>query len=109
MRFEGSFSQGKLSATANRLYITNCGTMASLSDGGMFRQSAKLKGKGKETNKVVPKPLPPPVSSAEYFRTKNMEASTYSDAQSLSANGAHSSKEEDHFGFLYSMSEKDFH
>jgi hypothetical protein len=52
--------------------------------------------------------LPPPVSSEQVFRNTEMETSTYSDIPSASANGAHT-KEEDHFGFLYSMSEKDYH
>lgn len=83
--------------------------MASISDGGMFRQSAKLKGKGKiETKGAKPVLMPPPVSSSQYFRKKNMEASVHPNDPSPSANGAHS-KEEDHFGFLYSMSEKDLH
>ena len=81
-----------------------------ISDGGMFRQSKNLKSRGKKVEKGVPRPLPPPVSSEEVFRRKELnDTSTYSDIPSPSANGAHSAKEEDHFGFLYSMSEKDLH
>lgn len=86
-------------------------TMASsISEGGMFRQSRNLKSRGKKGEKSASKPLPPPVSSEEVFRRKELnDTSTYSDVPSPSANGAHSAKEEDHFGFLYSMSEKDLH
>lgn len=99
--------------SASQLYdYTTKRSMASISEGGMFRQSKNLKGsrgKGK-VESVLPKPLPPPVSSEQVFRNKDMEMSTYSDVPSVnSANGAHSAKEEDHFGFLYSLSEKDFH
>ena len=66
--------------------------------GGMFRESKKLKGKGKGEGPGAT-PLPPPVSSEQYRGLDVSEASP--------ANG--SSKEEDHFGFLYSVSEKDFH
>lgn len=70
--------------------------MASSMTGGMFRESRKLKGRGKGEAT----PLPPPVSSEQYRRLDLSEASP-------SSNGP--SKEEDHFGFLYSVSEKDFH
>ena len=77
--------------------------MASISTGGMFRQSKNLRGrKGAES-----KALPPPVSSEQY-RKVEVDISSYTDIPS-GANGAHSTKEEDHFGFLYSVSEKDFH
>ena len=78
--------------------------------GGMFRQSKNFKGRGKATEGGLTKPLPPPVSSKDVFRQKaDMEASGYSEDHSPPANGAHSTKEEDHFGFLYSMSERDLH
>lgn len=82
--------------------------MASISDGGIFRQSRNLKSRGKKVGSGISKPLPPPVSSEQVFRNNDME-STYSDIPSLSANGARSSKEEDRFGFLYSTSEKELH
>lgn len=72
--------------------------------GGMFRQSKNLKGRGKGDTGTTP--LPPPVSSEQYRKLEM--TSTYSDIPSP-ANGAHSTKEEDHFGFLYSLSEKDLH
>lgn len=77
--------------------------MASIS-GGMFRQSKNLKSSGKATADSAP--LPPPVSSEQYNKLEMV--STYRDTQ-FPVNGAHSSKEEDHYGFLYSTSEKDFH
>ena len=77
--------------------------MASIS-GGIFRQSKNLRGRGKVPDTT---PLPPPVSSEQYKKLE-ME-STYADIPSP-VNGAHSSnKREDHYGFLYSMSEKEFH
>lgn len=78
--------------------------MASIA-GGIFRQSKNLKGRRD------PQALPPPVSSEQLKKkTDHMEVdiSSYTDIPSP-ANGAHSTKEEDHFGFLYSTSEKDFH
>lgn len=83
--------------------------MASISDGGMFRQSRNLKSRGKKAEPGISKPLPPPVSSEQVFRNKDMETTVYPDTPSPSANGARNSKEEDRFGFLYSMSEKDYH
>lgn len=80
--------------------------MASIS-GGMFRQSKNLKGKGKAGDHPQPTPLPPPVSSEQYKKLEMV--STYSDIPTTPVNGATSTKEEDHFGFLYSTSEKDFH
>ena len=80
--------------------------MASISSGGMFRQSKNLKGR-KGAEPTLSKALPPPVSSEQY-RKVEVEISSYTDIPS-GANGAHSTKEEDHFGFLYSVSEKDFH
>lgn len=74
--------------------------MASSMAGGMFRESKKLKGKGKGKGEATATPLPPPVSSEQYRGFESLEAS-------LAANG--SSKAEDHFGFLYSVSDKDFH
>ncbi len=80
--------------------------MASIS-GGMFRQSKNLKGK--KGDSALPKPLPPPVSSEQYRKMDmDVDISSYTDIPSA-ANGAHSTKEEDHFGFLYSISEKDLH
>ncbi len=92
--------------------------MASIQIGGTFRQSQILKGGGnksssgpkgqkrKKEKESTTTPLPPPVSSKQYQKME-ME-STYADVAS-EMNGEHSSKEEDHFGFLYTDSEKDLH
>ena len=79
--------------------------MASISSGGAFRQSLILKSvKKKDTDGHVQKPLPPPVSSEQYKHVQ-LDQSTYSD----NTNGEHNTKEEDHYGFLYSLSEKELH
>lgn len=80
--------------------------MASITSGGMFRHSKNLRSKSKGEPGI--KHLPPPVSSEQYKKI-DQEISTYSDVPSSSANGAHGSKEEDHYGFLYSVSEKELH
>ena len=79
--------------------------MASPISGGMFRQSKNLKSKNKARSDSTP--LPPPVSSEQY--KKEEMVTTYVETPSPPVNGAPNSKEEDHYGFLYSTSEKDFH
>ena len=72
--------------------------------GGIFRRSQNLSRADPSTA------LPPPVSSDQIFRNQEAsEVSSYGDLPSASSNGARNTKEEDHFGFLYSMSEKDLH
>lgn len=80
--------------------------MASIKSGGLFRQSVELKSV-KKRNPEAPTTLPEPISS-EQFKGGELGQSSYPDIPSA-ANGGHSAKEEDHFGFLYSTSEKDLH
>ena len=86
----------------------------SISGDGSFRSSVILKSKrpiDPDTNISLAR-LPSPVSSAQMAKSSPSDAqSTYSDIPT-SANGEQSgqcTKEEDHYGFLYSVSEKDQH
>ena len=65
---------------------------------------------------IPPAKLPPPVSSKDVtaatptITIEGKPVSTYSDVSSPSANGDQPRpKQEDHYGFLYSMSESDQH
>lgn len=84
---------------------------SSISSAGAFRSSVILKSKrpiDPDTNTPLAR-LPPPVSSVQMAQSSPSHSqSTYSDIPT-SANGEKRSKEEDHYGFLYSMSEKDQH
>jgi hypothetical protein len=94
-------------------------TMAttSVQKGGAFRSSVVLKSsRAIDPDKAIPPArLPPPVSCKDVTATPTITIegtplSNSSDIAEASANGDQPRpKEEDHYGFLYSMSERDQH
>ena len=87
----------------------------SVQKGGAFRSSVVLKSsRAIDPDKAIPPAkLPPPVSSKDVTATPTItiEGEPLSnDVAVTSANGDQPRpKQEDHYGFLYSMSERDQH
>lgn len=73
--------------------------MARSIEGGVFRESMILKSKKKKS--AVDKPQPQP--------TTEEPTSLYTDGPTNGEAMQKREKEEDHYGFLYSISEKDKH
>ena len=89
----------------------------SIQKGGAFRSSVVLKSsRAIDPDKAIPPArLPPPINSKDVTATSTITIegeplSNSSDIAATSANGDQPRpKQEDHYGFLYSMSERDQH